>query len=104
MNGIVGLVSNRGNAPNGQPYALEDLTVEGNTITQGTGTAAGIAIDGSGISNSVYTSMNNTFRNNTYHLPNGGGDYFVLDGRAHDLGKFSSLFLRPRKSWNSRNR
>jgi len=92
MNGIVGLVSSRGDAPDGQPYVLENLSVEGNTITQATGTAAGIAIDGSGISNAVYTSMNNVFLDNTYNLSVAGGDYLYWMGGPTTLASFLAYF------------
>ena len=41
MNGIVGVIVSRGDAPNGQPYGLQNVSVEGNTITQDNGTADG---------------------------------------------------------------
>lgn len=75
MNGIGEISANRGDAPNGQPYLLQNVTVAGNTITQVTGMAAGIAVEG-GSDDSVYTSSNNTFQNNTYKLSIPGGNYF----------------------------
>ena len=60
-------MNNRGNNPNGQPYLLQDLNVINNTITQTTGYAAGIVVGG-GYDNSVYTSWNNHFQNNTFNL------------------------------------
>lgn len=92
MNGIVGLASNRGDGPNGQPYVLENLSVEANTITQSTGTAAGIGIDGSGVSNAVYTSMNNVFKDNTYNLSNPGADQLYWMGGALTLASFLGFF------------
>jgi hypothetical protein len=68
MNGIVGILANRGSAPNGQPYTFKNVNVNGNTIYQATGTATGITIEGTGYDNSVYTSWNNQFRNNNFTL------------------------------------
>jgi len=76
MNGIVGILANRGNAPNGQPYTLQNVDVQNNTITQSTGTAAGIAVEGTGFDNSVYTNWNNQFQQNTFNLANPSYDYF----------------------------
>jgi hypothetical protein len=67
MNGIGGIMTNRGNNPNGQPYLLQKLDVTDNTVTQTTGTAAGIVVGG-GYDNSVYTSWNNHFQENTFNL------------------------------------
>jgi rhodanese-related sulfurtransferase len=67
MNGIGGILQNRGNGPDGQPYLLQNLSVTGNTVTQTTGIAAGIVM-GAGFDNSVYTSWNNHFENNTFNL------------------------------------
>jgi hypothetical protein len=67
MDGIGGIMTNRGNNPSGQPYLLQNLNVINNTITQTTGTAAGIVVGG-GYDNSVYTSWNNHFQNNTFNL------------------------------------
>ena len=92
MNGIVGLASNRGDAPDGQPYALQNVSVEANTISQATGTAAGIAIDGSGVSNAVYTSMNNIFINNTYNLSSPGADLLYWMGEPMTLASFLAYF------------
>jgi hypothetical protein len=76
MDGIGGILANRGNGPDGQPYLLQNMTVTSNTVTQGAGKAAGIVLEGTGLDNSVYTSSNNTFQNNTYNLSNRGGSYF----------------------------
>ena len=92
MNGIAGVMESRGDAPNGQPYELQNVSVEGNTITQATGTAAGIVIDGSGISNAVFTSMNNVFLDNTYILGTAGGDYLYWMGEPMTLASFLAYF------------
>jgi hypothetical protein len=76
MNGIVGIIANRGDSPSGQPYLLQNLYVNSNTINQVSGTAAGIATSGSGMSDAVFTSMNNAFSGNTYNLSTAGGNYF----------------------------
>jgi hypothetical protein len=75
MNGIGGILSRRGNAPDGQPYLLQNVNVNSNTITQATGWATGIVIEGSGFDNSVYTSWNNHFQYNTFDLANPNYDY-----------------------------
>ena len=89
MNGIVGIIASRGDAPNGHPYQLQNLSVEGNTITQATGTAAGIAINGGITTNAVYTTMNNIFKDNTYVLANPGGDYFYWLGEPMTLAAWA---------------
>ena len=88
MNGIGEILSSRGNAPNGQPYSLQNVTVTGNTIYQNTGMAAGIVVEGSGFNNSVYTSWNNTFQGNTYNLANPSGNYFYWLGQTMTLAAF----------------
>lgn len=90
MDGIGGVFANRGDAPNGQPYLLQNMTVTGNTITQGTGMAAGIVLEGTGVSDSVYSSSNNTFRNNTYNLNNPGGSHFYWLGEPMALGTWAT--------------
>ena len=92
MNGIVGVIENHGDAPNGQPYELENTSAEGNTITQATGTAAGVVIVGTGITNSVFTSMNNVFKGNTYNLAVSGGNYFYWMGEPMTLTSFVAYF------------
>ena len=89
MNGIVGVIANRGAAPDGQPFVLQNLSVEGNSITQTTGTAAGIAIDGGTISNEVYINMNNIFTDNAYVLANPAGDYFYWAGQPMTLAEWA---------------
>jgi len=92
MNGIVGVTESRGDAPNGQPYGLENMSAEGNTVTQATGTAAGVVIVGTGISNSVFTSMNNVFTGNTYNLAASGSDYFYWMGNPMTSASFLAYF------------
>jgi len=89
MNGIVGVIANRGDAPDGQRYILQNLSVEGNSITQTTGTAADIAIDGGAISNTVYTNMNNIFTDNTYVLASPAGNYFYWLGEPMTLAAWA---------------
>lgn len=67
MNGIGGIMDNRGDNPEGQPYLLQNLSVNNNTITQTTGYAAGIVVGG-GYGNAVYTSWGNLFQDNTFNL------------------------------------
>jgi len=89
MNGIGGILANRGNAPNGQPYSLQNDEVNNNTITQDTGMAAGI-VEESGFENSVYTSWNNHFLSNTFILANPAGDYFYWLGQPMTLASWDS--------------
>jgi len=84
MNGIGGIYQNRGNAPDGQPYLLQGVHVNSNTITQATGMAAGIAV-GSEVDNAVYTSWDNQFQPNTYILSNPSANYFFWLGKPLNL-------------------
>jgi hypothetical protein len=85
MDGIGGILANRGSAPDGQPYRLENVSVSSNTITQATGMAGGIVIEGSGFDNSVFTSWNNVFTNNTFNLSTPGANYFYWLGKPMGL-------------------
>ncbi len=91
MNGIVGLLASRGNAPNGQPYLLQNVNVNSNWITQSTGVAAGIYIENGNFDNSVYTSWNNTMRYNNFYLSNPNGNYFCWLGQYLTLNGFGTL-------------
>jgi hypothetical protein len=79
-NGIGGVLVSRGNsnhAPNtGQPYLLKNLDVHDNIFSGITYEAAGV-IRTSDFDESVYTSWNNHFTNNTYSLADLSGLYFV---------------------------
>jgi len=76
MNGIGGTQADRGvDSKTGLPYTLKNLYVHNNTITQQTGFAAGI-VKSSKLDNSVFTSWNNRFINNTYHLGSKAGKFF----------------------------
>jgi len=66
MNGIGGIQSSTGTGTYG-PYHLENLSVHNNTIYQVYGTAEGI-VKSSVYDDSVYTSWNNHFQNDTYYL------------------------------------
>lgn len=90
MNGIVGILANRGNAPNGQPYLLQNIDATSNKVTQSSGMAAGIAIEGTGFDNSVFTSWNNNFQNNTYVLSTPGANYFYWLGVPVPLTRFTA--------------
>jgi hypothetical protein len=73
MNGITARQDERGySKKTGVPYRVRNLHVYNNTITQGTGTAAGIS-KSDDFDNSVYTNWNNIYETNTYKLvyPNG---------------------------------
>ena len=86
MNGIGGILQDRGDNPSGTPYTLENVVVQGNTITQSTGMAMGI-VEGPGI---------RQFRLHEHgqQLPgqyvcadeSGYRPVFLLDGRIHDAG------------------
>jgi hypothetical protein len=83
-------MDNRGDNPNGQPYLLQDLEVTNNTITQTTGYAAGIVVGG-GYDNSVYTSWNNHFQDNSFNLAQPATyDYFFWLGEPWTLATWDN--------------
>ncbi len=85
---------NRGDGPNGQPYTLQNVNVNSNWVTQYTGYAAGIVIEGSGYDNSVYTSWNNQFGSNTWYLMgNSSTTYFYWMGYPMTLTSFSAALV-----------
>lgn len=90
MDGIGGVLLNHGNGPNGQPYTLQNVNVNSNWVTQNTGMAAGILVEGSGFDNSVFTSWNNQFVYNTWNLANPNGNYFQWMGQAMTLSAFGA--------------
>jgi hypothetical protein len=76
MNGIIGIQDNRGsNRRSGKPYLVQNLYVHDNIITQTSGIAAGILKVGK-FDNSIFTSWNNRFENNTYNLADPTGKYY----------------------------
>jgi hypothetical protein len=77
----------------GIPYNLKNLYVHDNTITQKTGFAAGI-VKSSKLDNSVFTSWNNRFSNNTYHLGSKAGRFFEW------LNSPQALAAWQRHVWN----
>lgn len=81
MDGIGGILQSRGNGPNGQPYTLQNVNVNSNWITQASGLAAGIVVEGTGFDNSVYTSWNNQFQYNTFNLANPSAPSFAWMGQ-----------------------
>ena len=91
MNGIVGLLANRGNGPNGQPYLLQNVNVNSNWITQTSGIAAGIGIEGTGFDNSVYTSWGNQFQYNSFYLGNPNGNYFYWMGYPMSFSSWGTV-------------
>ncbi len=91
MNGIGAILAQRGNSPNGMPYILQNVDVNSNTITQNTGLAAGIVLEGSGYDNSVYTSWNNVFKYNNYTLTNPNGLYFYWMDQQLTFNDFNSM-------------
>ncbi|HEX5410613.1 MAG TPA: hypothetical protein VFZ27_02005, partial [Terriglobia bacterium] len=85
MNGIGGTQGVRGtNAKTGATYNLKNLYVHDNTIIQKTGSAAGI-VKSSRLDDSVFTSWNNRFVKNTYHLESSAEKYFVWLNAAQTL-------------------
>jgi hypothetical protein len=77
MNGIGGVLVSRGTGPSGLPYLIQNLNVHDNRITQITGMAEGI-LTGSGFDNSVYTTWNNHFQNDTYYLTSPATYYYFF--------------------------
>ncbi|MGA8184541.1 MAG: right-handed parallel beta-helix repeat-containing protein [Terriglobia bacterium] len=93
-NGIGGTEADRGvDSKTGIPYNLKNLYVHDNTITQKTGFAAGI-VKSSKLDNSVFTSWNNRFSNNTYHLGSKAGRFFEW------LNSPQALAAWQRHVWN----
>jgi hypothetical protein len=87
MNGIGGIFSAHGNGPDGQPYTLQHLNVNGNTITQPTGFAAGIVLEDE-YDNRAYTIWHNTFSGNTYILGNPDGNDFYWSNGPTTMANF----------------
>ena len=80
-NGIAGVfLAGRGNSTHGphtgQPYLLQNLDVHDNTLFQISNNAAGIVGAGT-YGNSMYTSWNNHFTNDTYYLADLNGLNFT---------------------------
>jgi Right handed beta helix region len=76
MNGIAAVQSNRGSSRrSGRPYTVRNLFVHDNTIIQTTGIAAGL-IRSDNYDDSIFTSWNNRFENNTYNLADPTGKYY----------------------------
>ena len=93
-NGIGGTQANRGaNARTGLAYNLQNLYVHNNIITQNKGAAAGI-VKSSLLNNSVFTSWNNRFTNNTFHLRTRDGKYFEWMNEAETLAAWQE------RGWN----
>jgi len=89
QNGIMEQSKNRGNGSNGQPYALADVTVYNNTVTQSAGFAAGL-VKNYPTGTSLYTSSGNTFgisssgsAPNTYTLSNGAQFVWLYNNAAN---------------------
>ena len=89
MSGIGGILEARGNGPNGLPYLIQNLNVNTNTITENGGTAAGIVAQAT-FDNSVYTSWNNHFQNNTFNLTNPSVPYFDWLGQAWTMATWNN--------------
>lgn len=83
MNGIGGIQGDRGTGAYG-PYLIQNLNAYGNTIYQVNGTAEGI-VKASDYDNSVYTSWNNHFQNDTYYPTYPSNNYFYWLGQYHTL-------------------
>ncbi|HXH49054.1 MAG TPA: hypothetical protein VNM47_06880, partial [Terriglobia bacterium] len=85
MNGIGGTQAVRGtNEKTGLPYNLQNLYVHNNTITQQSGYAAGI-VKSSRLDDSIFTSWNNRFVDNAYHLGSMAGRFFAWLNSAQTL-------------------
>ncbi len=98
MNGIGGTETNRGvDQRTGLPYKLQNLYVHNNIITQQTGMAAGI-VKSALLDNSVFTSWNNRFSDNTYHLGTKAGKYFEWMNAAQTRAEWERRSLND-QSW-----
>ena len=94
VNGIGGTETDRGaDKKTGVTYDLKNLYVHNNTITQQTGFAAGI-VKSSKLDNSVFTSWNNRFINNTYHLGSKTGKFFEWSNSPQTLAAWLRLVER----------
>lgn len=82
-NGIGGIQTDRGSGAYG-PYLIQNLSVHDNSIYQAAGTAEGI-VKASAYDNSVYTSWNNHFQNDTYSLNFPAGNCFYWLANYHNL-------------------
>lgn len=71
MAGIGGMQGDRGSQ-----YLLQNLYVHDNTITQSSGTAAGI-VKSPVFDDSIFATWSNRFQNNTYVLSNSTGNYYT---------------------------
>ena len=74
QNGIVGQQTNRGSN-----YLIQNLNVHDNVITEASGTATGIVAQSQFVP-SIFTTWNNQFDHNTYHVPTLSGNYFTWGG------------------------
>lgn len=84
MNGIGGVQTDRGTGTYG-PHLIQNLSAHDNSITQVNGTAEGI-VKSSDYDNSIYTSWNNHFQNETYYLSYPSThNYFYWLGAYHTL-------------------
>lgn len=76
MNGVTANQSNRGlSKSSGKSYLVQNLYVHDNIITQTTGVAAGIW-KAKEFDDSIFTSWNNRYENNTYTLGDINGKYY----------------------------
>ncbi len=89
MNGIGGIDTPRGTGPDGNPYRIYGLDDHDNSITQTTNYASGI-VKSSTLDNSVYTSWDNHFQNDTYILSDLTHPYFYWLGQAWTLATWTT--------------
>ena len=90
MNGIGGILEDRGDDPSGTPYTLANVVAQNNTITQSSGVAMGI-VEGADYDDAVYTSLGNNFQNNTFLLSSPATDqYFYWMGQFMTLAEWNS--------------
>jgi len=98
MNGIIGLQPYRKRQAGGG-YFLRNLYVHNNIVTQKAGIAAGI-LKSSPLDDSVFTSWNNRFIDNTFHLGSQNGKYFEWMDAAQTLNAWLGLSGRGPASSN----
>ena len=91
MNGIIGRYPRRELSHEGTPYVLRNLYVHDNTITEDVGTAAGIIKSG-GLSDDVFTSWNNRFVNNTFHLVDASNAAFAWMNTLVPMSRWRQVF------------
>ena len=86
MNGIIGRQTSRGTGPDG-PYEIHSMAVHANVVTQASNFAEGI-VKSSDFDNSIYSSWNNHFQDDTFALSDLSHPYFYWLDQDWTLAKW----------------